>query len=112
MARWENEDVSHLNLPEPEIEEFKFYGLQGLVVHDDNKALAMTVESTNSSTKYYIKFTRGELVDPYTVDSNFKVNKNIKYKKVSEKSFTEYLRYLKTKNRLYFTKSRRLAMEN
>ena len=111
MARWENEDVSHLNLPDPDFETFTFYGLHGLVVHDNNKALAMNVE-TSKSNKYYIKFTRGELVDPYTVDNNFRSNKNLTFKKVSEKSFSEYLRYLKTKNRLYFTKSRRLAMEN
>jgi len=109
MARWENEDISGLNLPDPEITNFTFYGANACILRDKEKALAIK-SHTGNSTRYYIRFSRGELFDPYTVDSNRKLD--IKFKKVSQKSFEEYIKYLESKNRLYFTKSRRLAMEN
>ena len=36
MARWENEDVSGLNLPDPEVTKRKFYGSKGSETEEKN----------------------------------------------------------------------------
>tara|TARA_R100000008_G_scaffold33121_1_gene18698 strand:+ start:1685 stop:2032 length:348 start_codon:yes stop_codon:yes gene_type:complete len=115
MARWENEDVSDLNLPDPEKIETTFIGLHGEETTED-KAMAKRVESSNGSVRFYVKYGRNELLDPHNADSSFAVARRrthlYKFKKVSKDTFDNYTTYLKNKNRLYFTKARRLVMEN
>lgn len=115
MARWENEDVSDLNLPDPEKIETLFIGLNGENTTED-KAIAKCVQSSGGSSRFYVKYGRNELLDPYDADSSFASARRrthlYKFKKVSKDTFDNYTKYLKNKNRLYFTKARRLAMEN
>lgn len=110
MARWENEDVSGLNLPEPQKVEKIYFDKSGSSC-DEKSAYAMECVSESSSF-FYIRFSRGELIDPHSIDSNTKLKNNPDFKKVKKPCFDNYIKYLKTKNRLYFTRSRRLAMEN
>ena len=114
MARWENEDVSGLNVPEPERLETDFIDLNGKCVAEAN-AVAKAVKSSNGSTTYYIKYGRNELLDPHQTDSSYASSRRqshmYKFKKVSEKTFQSYAKYLESKNRLYFTKARRFLME-
>ncbi|HAT67298.1 MAG TPA: hypothetical protein DCS66_22335 [Flavobacteriaceae bacterium] len=110
MARWENEDISDLNLPNPETTVISFVGKDGASV-DENKAFAKTVTSSLGS-QYYIKYGRGEILDPYQIDSLRINGKLFTFKKVSQQAFNLYNRYLNSKNRLYFTRARRLIMEN
>jgi hypothetical protein len=116
MARHENEDVSELNLPEQNTR-VCFFTVKGKRANESN-ALAKTVETLNGDNffckQFFIKYGRGEIIDPYSIDSGYsqrKLSGMYKYKKVSEKTFTQYEKYLDTKNRLYFTKARRLIME-
>ena len=110
MARWENEDISDLNLPNPETNVISFVGKDGASV-DENKAFAKTVTASLGS-QYYIKYGRGEILDPYQIDSLRINGKLFTFKKVSQQAFNLYNRYLNSKNRLYFTRARRLIMEN
>jgi len=110
MARWENEDISDLNLPNPETTVISFVGKDGASV-DESKAFAKTVTSSLGS-QYYIKYGRGEILDPYQIDSLRINGKLFTFKKVSQQAFNLYNRYLNSKNRLYFTRARRLIMEN
>lgn len=116
MARHENEDVSELNLPQQNTK-VCFFTARGKDANEGN-ALAKTVETLNGddlfSKQFFIKYGRGEIIDPYSVDFGYsqkKLSTMYKYKKVSEKAFIQYQKYLDTKNRLYFTKARRLIME-
>ncbi len=115
MARWENEDVSDLNLPDPEKIETTFIGLHGEATTED-KAVAKRVQSSNGSIRFYVKYGRNELLDPHGADSSFASARRrthlYKFKNVSEETSVNYTTYLKNKNRLYFTKARRLVMEN
>jgi len=115
MARWENEDVTGMGIPKPNITEIKLFNKEGRECTDDRRAFVKTATTTlpdkNTLTKYYIRFNRGELVDPHSVDFNHKTSLS-EFKKVSEACFKLYKKYLVTKNRLYFTRSRRLYMEN
>ena len=116
MARHENEDVSELNIPRQNTKVI-FFTARGKDANESN-ALAKTVETLNGddlfSKQFFIKYGRGEIIDPYSVDFGYsqrKLSTMYKYKKVSEKAFVQYEKYLDTKNRLYFTKARRLVME-
>ena len=115
MARWENEDVSGMGIPEPIRSEVKYLNKEGKNCDDMRRGFAktMSTEMPDKSTlkKYYIRFNRGELVDPHSIDFNAKT-KTPEFKKVSEACYDFYKKYLITKNRLYFTRSRRLYMEN
>ena len=114
MARWENEDVSGLNIPDPEQLETIFIDLNGKTTSED-KAIAKTVKSSNGSNTHYIKYGRNELLDPHQADSSYASTRRqshmYKFKKVSEQTFQSYVKYLESKNRLYFTKARRFLME-
>jgi len=115
MARWEDEDVSGLNIPEPEQVETVFIDLNGKGTSED-KAVAKAVNSSNGSTAFYIKYGRNELLDPHQTDSSYASGRRqshmYKFKKVSENTFQSYAKYLESRNRLYFTKARRFLMEN
>tara|TARA_R110002020_G_scaffold251416_1_gene465298 strand:- start:1103 stop:1450 length:348 start_codon:yes stop_codon:yes gene_type:complete len=115
MARWENEDVSGLGIPEPPHIETTFIGLKGDSTTED-QAIAKSVISSDGSKRFYVKYGRGELLDPYQIDSSYAGSRrqtNIyKFKKVPEQSFDNYKKYLETKNRIFFTKARRFLMEN
>lgn len=115
MARWENEDVSGLNIPEPVKSKVEYLNKEARDCKDERhayiKKISTTMPDKSIFVKHYIRFYRGELVDPHATDSNLK-SKTPEFKKVSEDCYNFYLRYLSTKNRLYFTRSRRLYMEN
>ena len=112
-----NEDLSYLNLPEAGDVNVSFFGKGGEVA-DEKTALAKVVECAydheNVSVQHFVMFGRGEIIDPYQADFGYtqgKLNRMYKYKKVSGKCFEAYLKYLETKNRIYFTNARRLLME-
>ena len=114
MSKWENEDVSNLELPDPETTVTDFFDAKGNNCNE-NFAVAKTVTTNHEdgrvSTNFYIRCTRGEFVDPHDTDRHIKLYE-LGFTKVTMKTFTQYARYLATKNRLYFTRARRLNMEN
>ena len=114
MARWENEDVSDLNIPDPENVETTFLDVNG-EQSVENKAVAKLVKSSTGSITFYIKYGRNELLDPHQTDSSYASSRRqshmYKFKKVSKDTFESYTKYLESKNRLYFTKARRFLME-
>jgi hypothetical protein len=112
-----NKDVEDLNLPPQTTKSVTFYSRNGTPC-EEKQALAKSVISTydygDVSKHFYIRYGRGELLDPFGVDSGTSVAKlstMYKFKKVSEKAFSNYLKYLETKNRIHFTSARRLIME-
>jgi|TARA_R110000824_G_scaffold348008_1_gene534731 hypothetical protein len=115
MARWENEDVSDLNIPDPVETNTTYVGLQGKETTEE-QALAKSAISSDGSKMFYIKYGRNEILDPYQIDSSFAGSRRqrhvYKFKKVTEETFDNYKKYLETKNRIFFTKARRFLMEN
>lgn len=111
MSRWENEDVSGLNLPDPDTIVYTFLDKNGKEIENEQQAVAK-IASLNTKNTYYIKYGRGEIIDPHHVDTNvYKNDKYYVFKKVTETAFASYKKFLTTKNRLYFTTARRLIME-
>tara|TARA_Y100001938_G_scaffold148674_1_gene233087 strand:+ start:2373 stop:2735 length:363 start_codon:yes stop_codon:yes gene_type:complete len=119
MARGENADLSGLELPDPDELNTLFFGIKGDPVQEKNsfaKCVTTTKpdnENDRPSVQWFIRMNRGEIIDPHGVDSGYNPKRlaTFKFKKVSKKSFDNYITYLKSRNRLYFTKARRLAME-
>jgi len=110
MARWENEDISNLNLPDPRTVFKIFLDKNGSETADEDSAFAKTTEC-NGKKNYYIKYNRGEIVDPHHVDFNSRNNSNSMFRKVNDKTFSNYCKFLESKNVLYFTMARRMVME-
>lgn len=113
MSRWENEDVSDLNLPKPENITRTYFDKNGKITSHPESSVAKISESSDSDKKaYYVKYGRGELLDPHHIDSSMQIKRSYyTLKKVDQQIFDSYIKFLKTKNRLYFTKARRLLME-
>ena len=112
MARWENEDLSGLNIPDPAQIETKFIGLEGKETTEEE---AKSVTSSDGAKRFYVKCGRGELLDPYQIDSSYASSRRrthlYKFTKVPEEAFENYIKYLENKNRIFFTKARRFLME-
>lgn len=111
MARWENEDVSGLNLPDPVNIASVYLDKNGKETDTEQFAVAKVTTADDKKT-YYIRYGRGEIIDPHHIDINFQRNDSYyKFKKVDQKAFDTYIKFLMTKNRLYFTMTRRIVME-
>lgn len=117
MARHENEDTSSLDIPDGYKTDIRFLGEKKCEA-DADTALAKEVTTwynlEKHSTQYFIRVGRGEIIDPYGADYGYtksKLSSMYKFKKVSKEAFEIYEHYLGNKNRLYFTKARRLVME-
>lgn len=109
--------LDNLNLPPMQNKVIRYIGKEGKDV-SENTALAKTVTCNygyeDLSVQFFVRVGRGELIDPYQVDYGItkgKLSSMYKYKKVSEKAFNTYVKFLQTKNRIYFTNARRLIME-
>lgn len=106
----DDEDISHLNLPEKPYRSETFYGKGGNIV-DENASLGKVLV-VGKWEKFFIWFWRGEIFDPYGSDLLRKSQQeSAKFKQVPKEVFNLYLQYLKTKNRIYFTRARRILME-
>jgi hypothetical protein len=111
MSRWENEDVSDLNLPEPENIVRTYFDKNGNITSNPESSVAKVSECDEKKV-YYVKYGRGELLDPHHIDSSMQIKRSYyMMKKVNQQIFESYVKFLQTKNRLYFTKARRLLME-
>ena len=109
MARWENEDVSDLNLPDPQKVDKQYFGKSSASV--DKKEAFTYVSVVDGSCSYYILYDRAEIIDAYNDRFTKSSSSTRRFKKVSKECFDFYMKYLKTKNGLYFTRARRLVME-
>ena len=111
MSRWENEDISNLNLPDQPDRTEMFLGVGGHNT-EENKAYAKIVTNKTddkSEQRFYIRFGRGEILDAYRMDKRID-EKLYKFKKVSKATFDLYKKYLSSKNLLHFTHARRSLM--
>ena len=112
MSRWENVDVSSLELPDlPERDEV-FLDADGNP-SEASLAFAKKVATTSEDkveNRFYIRFGRGTIVNPNLMDKRIN-DKVYQFRKVANKTFDLYRKYLLTKNLLFFTYARRALMD-
>ena len=109
MARWENENVSGLDLPSPDSVQYSYFG-SGAEEVNENSAFAKRADNNGYKT-YYIKFGRGDLFDPLGADTGKHTRPYFDFKKVSEPVFEYYMQYLTTEDIIFLTRARRSLME-
>lgn len=108
--RLDNADISELNIPEVPFRYETFYGKGGNIVDENSSLVKVFVQG--KWEKYFVWFWRGELFDPYGTDILRKSQQeSAKFKVVKKEVFELYMKYLKSKNRIFFTRARRLNME-
>ena len=110
MARWEHEDVSNLDLPDPDRITHTYYGSDASETAEDS-AFAKLANNKGFKT-YYIKYGRGDLFDPLGADKGKHNRPYFTFRKVEEKVFAYYMEYLSTLDRIFLTRARRALMEN
>lgn len=112
MSRWENVDVSSLDLPDlPEREEV-FLDVDGnpSEVHTAFAKKVSTTSEDKTENRFYVRFGRGTIVNPNLMGKRIN-DKLYTFRKVSKKTFDLYRKYLLTKNLLFFTYARRSLMD-
>lgn len=117
MNKINEDDLSGLGLPDPDSTVTKLFGVSGKEVTEQDRVFAKSVTKSygydNSSVHYFVRVGHGELIDPYTVNSSLskgQLNSVFAYRKVGEQTFSSFLKYLETKNRIHFTRARRLLL--
>ncbi len=111
-----SKDLKHLNLPPATSTEIIYLDKSGKECEEKNAITKKVIGHygyEESSTHYFIKYGSAELLDPHGVDSTIGRSRAdiFKFKKVTEKAYNAYEKYLQTKNRIHFTTARRLIME-
>jgi hypothetical protein len=87
-------------------ENYTFFGKGGNSV-DEPEAFAKLV-SYEKFDMYFVWFWKGDLYDPYGMDIlRRSQNMLAKYVKVTRPVFESYIKYLKTKNKAFYTSARR-----
>ena len=109
MARAENDDISHLNLPDVPEKITTFIGAKGEKVQ--KKDAFVKVVENGEYTTYYIKYGRGDLFDPFGADKNMHSRPYFNFRKVKEEVYAYYLEYLTKRDRIFLTRARRSLME-
>jgi len=111
MARYENENLSGLALPELDDINTQYIDKTGNLSEEKSAVAKITKVHNKEENKvvvnYYIKHGRGMLFDPYGMDAN-KINAyNVQFKKVDEKIYSQYVQYLKTRRAMFLTYAQR-----
>jgi hypothetical protein len=110
------DEFSKMGIPDPTTTRVQFIDKDG-EESDEYSSVAKSVQINygfdNIRMQYYVRVGRGELIDPFGIDSNLnrkKIQDQYKFKKVGEKAFNSFIKYLTTKNRIHFTTARRLLV--
>jgi len=112
MDRLTEDDLKGLNLPDPDVADIVFLDKNGNPTQKEDQAVVKLV-TTSGKTNHFVKYARGELVDPHHTDSRqYLTQKLFKFRKVDAKTYERYEKFLKTKNTLYYTQARRLLMRS
>jgi hypothetical protein len=112
----QNDEFKRMGIPDPVNTLIKYLGRDGKE-SDEYSSVAKKIQIFYSVDdvryQYYVRVGRGELIDPFGVDSTLsrkKISDQYKFKKVGEKAFSHFLKYLQTKNKIHFTTARRLLV--
>jgi hypothetical protein len=109
MARWENANLEGLNLPDPEKKVYTFFGASGKE-SKERDAFVKVVDNGGFMT-YYIKYGRGDLLDPLGADRGKHSRPYFDFKKVTKDVYNYYMQYITNSERIFLTRARRALME-
>ena len=108
MSRNENEKID-IDVPDPPQYNEVFYTEKGEKQEKEtNKSFAKT--RTNIDTNYnvyYIKYGIGDIFDPWGMQANKINSPSFSFKKVGEKTFSYYMKYLTTRRFTFYLQAKR-----
>jgi len=105
----ENE-LKDIGIPDPVSIETEYLDKNGEHLNSKENAYAFSSNAGGHRT-YFIKYNRGELADPHNIHISSGLSKILStYKKVTEDTYNNYVKFLKTRNALYYTRARRNLM--
>jgi hypothetical protein len=106
----EDEELKKIGIPDPIVVSVEYLNKDGEPTKNKDEAYAFTSNAGGYVT-YFIKYNRGELSDPHNIYISSTLNKKLStYKKVTEDTYRNYVKFLNTKNTLYYTRARRNLM--
>jgi hypothetical protein len=95
----------------PQVDEVNINKLGVTTENKNDRTFAKIYNTTTPNgevlTKYYVLTFNNVPYDPYGIDSHREKNLNTKLRSTSKQVFDDYIVYLKTKNRLYMTRTQR-----
>ncbi len=106
-----------MKLPEVPSTIITFYSKDGKICSREEESVAKSVEYFNGyndvSIQHFVRVGSGEVLDPHATHLHLNKSKlkRFKFKKVVNKAWSFYFKYLKDKKRQNFTNARRLIME-
>lgn len=92
MSRYENEDLSGLNLPEDTREENSH-------THGDLTCAKTIYDHSTNITSYYILCAGSKVYDPTEIDVRYKTRNNWKLRRVKKSIYDMYLNFLSNKRK-------------
>ena len=108
MSRNENEKID-IDIPDPPRYNEVFYTEKGdKQGKETNKSFAKT--RTNIDTNYdvfYIKYGIGDIFDPWGMQANKINSPAFSFRKVGKKTFSYYMKYLKTRRFTFYLQAQR-----
>lgn len=112
----QEDDMRAMGIPDPPETTVDFIGKDGKESDEYSgvaKCVKVVYDYGDVRYQYFVMVGRGELIDPFGVDSNLsrkKISNQYKFKKVGAKAYDSFVKYLKTKNKIHFTTARRLLI--
>lgn len=105
-----DEELKEIGIPDPASVEREYIGTGGKSVEKLDHAFAYRAIIDGTPT-HFIKYSRGELADPYNATISKTLSKHLSsFKKVTADTYKNYVKFLETRNTLYFTRARRNLM--
>jgi len=110
MNKIEEDELRDIGIPDPVSIKTEYIDKNGVITEEKKDAYAYSTDVDGYKT-FFIKYVRGELCDPHNVHISSGLSKILaNYKKVTENTYDNYVKFLETKNTLYFTRARRNLM--
>lgn len=101
MARYENEDVSGLDLPDPENKTCNDIVCNNLIC-------AREVYNSNTRmTTYHVLCAGGLMFDPYNIDIRYKTRNQWKLRRVRKSTFDLYQKFISTRHKTFLHQAER-----
>ena len=108
MARYENDDITRLDLPEPNRLSVKKYNMSGEPAGDDELVCAkITTNKETYVVNHYVLCAGGQMFNPRLRDARYETRNNWKLVRVRQQTFDLYKLFLKTKRVAYLYQAER-----
>jgi hypothetical protein len=106
----EDDELKKIGIPDPVSIDTECVDKNGKPIENKKEAYAYC-SNADGHLSYFIKYSRGELADPHNTYVSSALSKKLStFKRVTADTYKNYVKFLQTKNTLYYTRARRNLM--